>query len=399
MNSPSDMQKLFEIEHAMFDPPHIIIRDVGNNNRNIVGGMDSSQESQDRVELATITHTPSNCLCLDEFSRDYSSFTIQVVSSSETDVSYYPATVPSRSLLSIHKYPELNKSLNPNAVVLKEAEKDIDKDGDKESSMSSILRFYDPSFAGVPSALRKVPEMKLRRLLHPSQSPLDYTLHINFSVSQHQVSDLTEPVFANLALYSFNSGSGSNGSTSTISRISESLHIDLSPDHIRARFAYVYEGIDGSKDAPLSDRAVPVKSEKSRTATGRDAITTTISEHCVVNLPSNIAKSELYLVVQLTKVLTPESEKTGSRLRSTREERVVTDPDEAYRRLRNFRQIVGLGVMKVYTSAEGVVAGDGDALRCIISPVKSSVSASVIAQVNIYRLYIFLKHFCIPIWY
>lgn len=346
--------------------------------------------NSNRSELAltpSITPTPSNCLCLNESSRESTSFSINVISNSNSDTtddeSYYPAILPPRSLLPSHKFPEWNQNSNSNLFSKPETSTaDVKKD-----YSSKILRLYDPSYEGISSSLQMVPNDRLRRLIHPTQSSLDFALHINFAVSHNQIAELTEPVFANLALYSINNNSNSanlSTSTPTATRVSECLHIDLSPDHIKARFAYVYENADDLKDGPISDRAVPIKSEKSRTATGRDAITMTINEHCFVTLPTNINKNDLYIVIQLTKVLTPENEKTGSRLRSTREERLVTDPDEAYRRLHKYRQIIGLGVMKVYPGADGIVAGEGDVLRCLISPFKASINSTVIAQVSIF---------------
>lgn len=195
---------------------------------------------------------------------------------------------------------------------------------EKTASPQHVLKAYHPGYDYWLSTFRKEhPERKVTML---TPQFYDFGLLIKvFKVSMKQ--KFFEPIFGSLCLYAF--------INDEFHRVTESFYFDATPEPIRKNYPVGYENcLDGSNPShTVAD------------VTGSDSH---LNMFCT-NLPKEVRNgSELYVVVQLTKILSSDPDKA---LLPYLPKGALPDMQkhrDACERLGHFRQPVGFAVAKVF---------------------------------------------------
>jgi hypothetical protein len=275
--------------------------------------------------------------CYDEFSRNF--VTASIASSSPSFLPVVPYNPEGASVL---RFPEIEDMSNKIS------------DPKLPDSKSRILHHYDPSFVGSPSTFKSIPpdtKHFLGRQPHSDCNLLCKILKV-------KIPEAFEPLFGSITLFTINSDQST--------RLSETFHFDMTPQNIRMKFkdAYKTEDIDVS-DAP--------------TDIGLKVDPATNLKICCFNLPTELKRGDLYVIIQVYKILTGDPEKALlPYIRSTHDVKI----DENYKRLSQYRQLVGAGGVRV--CEDGKVGGAD--IRCQLYGVKNALNDLAIGQV------IFRKH-------
>jgi hypothetical protein len=141
----------------------------------------------------------------------------------------------------------------------------------------------------------------------------------------------------------------------------------MTPQSIRIKFPEVYQTEDVGIDEDLRGlKADPI---------------TNLKMGCF-SIPSEFKRTDLFLVVQIFKVLTGEPEKVVSPYIRTLPD---TKADENCKRLCMYRQQVGIGGLKLFENSKL----GGAELKCSIFATKSCMSDAGIGQVRSQTLYFY----------
>jgi len=166
---------------------------------------------------------------------------------------------------------------------------------------------------------------------------------------------IMEPIFGTACLYSMSSRDGE------LTKITETFNFDATPQSMRSRFKSVYrahfldeEGIIRSEADPLHINPIHETSK------------------CLFSFPTELLATDIYLVIELSKVLTGEPDKAllpyihpdKKSLFATDQSFSITD---TCRRLRKYRQPLGISVVKVFNP-------DGQVYQNVVTPGASILS-------------------------
>lgn len=179
-----------------------------------------------------------------------------------------------------------------------------------------VLQHYNPGYNTWNSNFRvTLPELKNLFI----EKPVSDT-NVLLKISSCAAKNSFEPLFGSLALYLVRN--------EELIRLSESFHFDITPDPIKEKYAEVYRPdlIPGSDVNPLAN-----------------AIKT-----CLIRVPEDLQRDpDLYIVITVSKVLSGDTEKSvAPYLRGAAP--ALSKHEEQCNRLALFRQLVGLGIVKVF---------------------------------------------------
>ena len=179
-----------------------------------------------------------------------------------------------------------------------------------------ILHHYHPGYNTWNSNFRvTLPDLKSLFI----EKPISDT-NILLKISSCTAKNSFEPLFGSLALYLVRNDE--------LIRLSESFHFDITPDPIKEKYTEVYrlDLIPGSDVNPLAN-----------------AIKT-----CLFRVPEDLQRDQdLYIVITVSKVLSGDTDKSvAPYLRGAAP--ALSKHEEQCNRLALYRQLVGLGIVKVF---------------------------------------------------
>ena len=287
------------------------------------------------------SRNPYISICYDELTRGFT-----LVSNAPhfpktiEGVTYQP--VPSTNV----KFPDIDDISDNNIVI-------------DTNAHSRILHHFDPSNRIWTSTFRSIPS-ESKYLLGRANLLNDF--NILTKISKIKIPDAFEPLFGSAALFVI----GSDHCT----RVSESFYFDMTPKSIRNRCKEVY-----NVEEKTPESSSPMNSSEFSNAVV-DPVTAL--NMCCFNLPKEFKINDLYLVIQVSKVLTGDSEKSISTYLKSHSESSL---DENWKRLNCYRQNLGLGAIKV---TENRIVGGMD-IRCSIFANKQATNDAMIGQVCAHR--------------
>ena len=245
--------------------------------------------------------------CYDEFSREFCSYSV---------ADSTPACVP------LVNYEESSAA---RGQVFFPSEVDSNKNG--LNSMIDLnvgqkfLQNYHPCYSGWNSTFKHSPP-STRHMLGTGPRVIATDNHFLFEINpNYAMKQEFEPIFGSMTLYTF--------MNDCCVRLSESFHFDCTTKHVKIKYKDVYPIEDSSPDG--SDPSNPF-------------IPTNLS---LFTIPDEFKKKDIFIVLQLTKVLTADAEKAVAPYKSSSGYPAVTKHLEACRRLYPFRQPLGLAVLKL----------------------------------------------------
>lgn len=274
-------------------------------------------------------------ICYDELTRGFTlvSNAPQFPKTIE-GVLYQP--IPSNNL----KFPDVDDISDSNVIT-------------DTSTNSRILHHFDPSNRVWSSTFRSIPS-ESKYLLGRCNLLNDFNILIK--LSKIKIPDAFEPLFGSAALFSIGSD--------YCNRVTETFYFDMSPKSIRYRCKEVYEVEENS----------PVNSSQLNSSEPSCVDPVTALNMCCFNLPKEFKVNDLYMVIQVTKVLTGDIEKSISTYLKPHTESSL---DENWKRLYQYRQTIGLGAVKLIDNR---VVGGSD-VRCSIFACKQAINDAIIGQV------------------
>jgi hypothetical protein len=250
--------------------------------------------------------------CYDEFSRDFCSFSVAAKSKSEVPLVDYDGL---SSLDFTLRFPE-------------------EVDGEMMMSpfqlyKGKFLQHYHPCYTGWNSTFRRMPMQKKDLLQAGPRSLSTGDCHLLVEVSslisasgKHGF----EPIFGSLALYTF--------VNEECVRLSESFHFDRTSEIVRGKFKEVYWA---SLDDP------DYNNDPSR----KPSLYIPPSM-ALFTIPEELKRKEIFLVVQLTKVLTGDPDKAVAPYYRSSFVPDALKLEETCRRLHSYRQPLGIAVIKMF---------------------------------------------------
>lgn len=303
--------------------------------------IDDRDKRLPRLE-ATTSSPPYLHLCYDEYSRSRPSFVIAKSAKSIVEtVSYVSRACPDTRLSSIN-------SVRQSLVQT-----------DTATERHRILHHYRPENFPWTSSFRKlVPNSKL--LI--SKRPYSDT---NLLVKVPAVlKNAFEPIFGTFTLYAIIADTTQNQCT----RVSESFHFDLTPQHIRLKFKEIYK--------------VFLEDDSAARDSGIDIATTLRS--CLFEIPEGLRRHDVFLVFQLSKVLSGDVEKAAAPYISrSYASGVDSKHDETCKRLHMFKQQFGMGVIRVFDDYGQVGLAGKPKMMFTLFALRNSLSDSTIGQVEV----------------
>jgi hypothetical protein len=242
----------------------------------------------------------------------------------------------SRKLISVHIASE-----SPSELRLS---KNINIENDS-SNPNNLLKYYNPGYEFWRSTFKRNPVDP--KLFNGDE----YNSNFSLLVKIHKCNlkqKVFEPIFGSLCLYTF--------FNDEFIRITETFYFDATPENIRQLYkkVYLHEGQHNSNVTPYFGTSINV------------ADATQLNPHLnmfLLTLPKELKfQQEIYLIVQLNKVLTNDPEKAilpyckgGT---SIEQQKLKESAD----RLNKFRQPLGFGIGKVVFDSQGNLSRDGSNL-------------------------------------
>ena len=189
-----------------------------------------------------------------------------------------------------------------------------------EDNSLNIIRNYHPCHCSWPSNGKKNIPLDLKKYLVGKNTD-DKCILVKFFYCNLRRSPF-EPIFMSLILFCFQDGN--------FVRISESHHWDITPKQVKPRYPFIYPNI--SQSEYMSNYQLYENSP------------------CIFSIPSDLANENVFIVVQLSKVLSGNTEsalapyqKTSNNLKLDETKHI-----ESCERLQDYRQTLGFGVIRVF---------------------------------------------------
>lgn len=245
--------------------------------------------------------------CYDELSREFCSYSVAEMSPSHVPLVSYSNVV---GAVGGATFPEEVGAAHPNQAAA------IGK---------RFLQHYHPCYPSWQSTFKHSPPDS-RHLLAPGPKALttDSHLLVELAPALHMKVEF-EPLFGSMALYMFEGD--------RCHRLSESFHFSCTSPTVRQRYKDVYRF---SED----DLPPEVRREMPEVFTPPNL--------CMFTIPDELKRRDVFLVIQLGKVLTADAEKAIAPYQRSSSVPPVPKHVEACRRLYPFRQPVGFAVLKLF---------------------------------------------------
>ena len=269
------------------------------------------------TESSTSAPIPSYLsTCYDEFSREFCSYSVADSS---------PNNVP------LVCYEETSAAIVPTSFP---AEPDARNNSDMSSNRINhpiledlnigqrFLQSYHPCYNTWNSTFKHSPP-NTRHMLATGPRVIASDNHFLFEINpNYAMKQEFEPIFGSMTLYTF--------MNECCVRLTESFHFDCTTKHIKIKYKDVYPNEDSA-----ADRADP----------SNPFIPTNLS---LFTIPEEFKKRDVFVVLQLTKVLTADSEKAAAPYVRSSGYPVPAKHLEACRRLYPFRQPLAFAVLRLF---------------------------------------------------
>lgn len=234
----------------------------------------------------------------------------------------------------------------------------VNMDADDEVVPHMVLKHYNPGYDYWTSTFRSAPKDIKHHLTGHVPHDSNYMIRVNNCTMKNNVKAF-EPLFGCATLYTFIG--------EDIYRISESFHFDLTQQPIRKDYTEVY-GVDQNADFGPQGNSFQVGD-----GTGGD---NAHLNNYLITIPEELKRKEIFLVIQVTKVLTTDADKALAPYAAKSSPPDIRVHKEAVDRLSSFRQPLGFAVKKL--PEEG---GRSD-LSCLLLAQKACISDAGLGQVS-----------------
>lgn len=217
---------------------------------------------------------------------------------------------------------------------------------DTSGTMSSknILQPYCPSLTHWYSTFRSVPDDSVQLL--SGRVSTDTNLLLKF-VRLQMRQKAFEPLFGSATLYSI--------IDDEIHRISESFHFDAATENLRRYYGTCYVDSDGQE---IMSTATKVIDFGGRCINVADASGERSHMHmCHATVPEELRYKDLFLVVQLSKFMSCDSERAAAPYFARGMSPDPPKHKESCERLCKYRQPVGLGMLRLCDETGKLVGG------------------------------------------
>ena len=192
----------------------------------------------------------------------------------------------------------------------------------------NLLKYYNPGFSQWPSTFKKVPADLHHLISGRHLADCNYMFQLS-SVRMKQ--DAFEPLFGSICLYTAISKQA--GELQMI-RVSETFHFDATPAALKSRYKMFYE--NGKR------------AEGPSTQVGDANGSSENVNKFYIAMPHELKDTDIYVVVNLSKVLTADPDKVVEIYKKhTTSAPDVTNHEKSCNRLLNFRQPLGIGIVKI----------------------------------------------------
>jgi hypothetical protein len=235
-----------------------------------------------------------------------------------------------------------------------------------------VIHNYHPIGIPHPSVFRKVPTSNKKLIDNCS---LGYTKLLVSIGPKEKITyrhKFSEPIFGTVSLYCM-----SKRGDGDLVKIAESFNFDATPTDIRHTFQHVYRA-NTLNDMSLNNSNIPLHFNPIGN----------ISK-CLFSFPSELLSQDIFLVIELSKVLTGDPDRSLLPYISPDKKNLFGGGGEAgslqdiCTRLRKFRQPVGISVMKVFHDGQ-VFQNQNSPGGCVLSvfALKHCISDAGLKQVD-----------------
>ena len=247
-----------------------------------------------------------------------------------------------------------------------------------------LLQHYHPEYRIPSSTFKRVPPEQLRRVLQQEPFNSNFLFSIGPIVQSEdgqKVQPLKsrikfEPIFGTVTIYAVVPSRRSFDAEEMV-RVTESFHFDATDQSFKDKYPEVYQG--GRPDTGL-----PVPPATPDPALELSA--------CLFSIPMEFRKSDLFLVVQLSKVLTSDGDKAVAPYLRSSGIPEATKHEDACRRLYNFRQPLALSIWKLFDDSGKFIispkSGRPDLLNVPFYCMRSCISDHTLKQVYTNSIFI-----------
>ena len=299
------------------------------------------------TETSTSAPIPSYLnTCYDEFSREFCSYSVADSSPTRIPLVNFEETCVSPG--QIHFPGETDLSRNNQQV------------SEDTNLGQRFLQNYHPCYTAWNSTFKHHPP-NTRHMLSTGPRVISTDNHFLFEINpNYAMKQEFEPIFGSMTLYTFINDS--------CVRLSESFHFDCTTKHIKVKFKDVYPIEDNPNEN--NDPSNPF-------------IPTNLS---LFTIPDEFKKKDIYIVMQLNKVLTADTEKAFAPYVRSSGYPVVAKHLEACRRLYPFRQPLGLAVIRLL-DPKGAVQKQSQPIKFPFFALRSTLNDNTIGGVSTYARY------------
>lgn len=206
-----------------------------------------------------------------------------------------------------------------------------------------ILQHYHPDYSNPPSTFKREPPEGLKKVLQ--EEPFHHRMLMNMgpivmpedgqNIPAFKPRIKFEPIFGSATIYAV-VPSRKSFDVEDLVRVTEAFHFDASEQSFKDKYPEVYHG--GRPDKGLS---IP-------TATSDAALDLSA---CMFSIPVEYRKSDLFLVVQLSKVLTGDGDRAVAPYLRSSGIPEATKHEDSCRRLHHFRQPLAISIWKIFDDA------------------------------------------------
>jgi hypothetical protein len=301
------------------------------------------------LESSSSPRPPYLRTCYDEFSREFITFSI--APQATTTIQTIPYNAEFAKSLNFLQDPFSKNSSLANAVPTKAISLQMN---------SRILHHFDPGYYYWPSSFRTIPP-DTSHLLDRIPST-DTNLFVKFV--QYNVKEHFEPLFGTMAIYTM--------VNDVCTKISENFNFDMTAQNIRVKFKEAYRIFMEDQESNDSKKGVAHKVDM---ATQLKAF--------LFNLPADMRNLDIFLVVQVSKVLSGDFDKAvGPYIRSAYTNYSIDSKlEETCKRLHLYRQQIAIGCTRIFDEQKRVGQPGSPVIKFFLYGIKSCVNDAFIGQV------------------
>lgn len=260
---------------------------------------------------------------------------------------------------------------SPAFVDLDKTIPEVEGEEEEKPHPVAILKCYCPGYEHWMSTFNRAPQPDIKRLLSGEVvTDSNILIRINKCEVRQKPSDVFEPIFGSACLYVLFGDE--------LLRISESFHFDATPPKVRNAYRFAYETPGLGSDASF----ISGNSLSFNVADGTGEKSVHLNKFMTV-IPEELRSFGVYLIIQLSKVMTTDSEKAVSAYLLKGVAPDLKKHKDAAVRLCRFRQPFGISISKVFDESGNI--GGGHSTAEVTAPVyafRSCCSDSALCQAS-----------------